>query len=402
MTEPDPEPTTAEKARRRIGTGTLVGGGQVAMNAAAYLFSLIAARLLIPAEFGAVTALLSILQMGAVASLGLQAAAARRIATDPAASANTIHIVLRSTVALSTACAAAVAIASPVLRIALHLDSVIPLLLCAATLFPLTAMGGFLGIAQGSERWGVVTGLSIANGFGRLVAGTAALVIDPTVNSAMIGVAVGGWAPVIVGATAFGIRGDGTETRRHLVREALLGTHALFAFYILSNMDAVIARGLLHEHQAGLYAAGLIIGKTALMAPSFVGVLLYPRLARDSTSGSRNLALGIVAVIAGIGITATALLPRIALILAGGAQYAQVAERLWMFATAGSILAVVQVLVLDGLARRRRRITPAIWAAVVTVPLVAALAQVGVTGLVATVIAAASVVAIVLVATDRH
>lgn len=395
------EDAAARTTRSRVSTGVLVGAGQVAMNGAAYAFSLLAARLLIPAEFGVVTALLSILQMGSVASLGLQAATARRIAVDPAEPGATIGIVLRSTMYVSTACALAVGVATPVLMLALHLDSPWPVLLCAATLLPLTAMGGFIGIAQGLERWGMVTTLSVANGTGRLLAGTVALLIAPTVTSAMIGVAVGAWVPVVIGTAAFGRRGAGTHTRRPLVREALLGTHALFAFYVLSNLDAIIARGLLSEHEAGLYAAGLIIAKVALMGPSFVGILLYPRFARDATHRSRNLAVAVVVVLAVVGTAGTALLPQLALALAGGRQYAAVSENLWLFALEGATLAIVQVLVLDSLARRRRHLTPPLWGVAAAVPAVAILGGVGVTGLVTTVIGAALAAAVLILATDR-
>ena len=90
---------TAPPAR----TTATVAGGQVAMNGAAYVFSLVAARILIPEHFGAVTALLSILQMGVVASLGLQAAAARRIAVAPDRHDETVGVVLRSTILASLA-----------------------------------------------------------------------------------------------------------------------------------------------------------------------------------------------------------------------------------------------------------------------------------------------------------
>lgn len=399
MTEED---LARRTTRRRVGTGALVGGGQILMNAAAYTFSLLAARILIPAEFGVVTALLSILQVGSVASLGLQAAAARRIAVDPATQAETVGIVLRSTAIVSSACAGAVVLGTPALVWVLHLDSVVPVLLCAATLLPLTAMGGFIGIAQGMERWGLVTAISVANGTGRLVAGLIALVVAPTVTGAMVGVAIGAWAPVVIGGLAFGVHGAGTDTRRPLVSEALVGTHALFAFYVLSNFDAVIARGLLPEHDAGLYAAGLIIAKVALMGPSFVGVLLYPRFARDTTRRTRNLAIGIVAALAAAATTATALLPGLALILVGGDQYGAVAQHLWLFALDGSAMALVQVLVLDGLARRRPRLTPPVWAVAACVPVVAVAAKVGPLGLVITMTCAALAAAILTVATDRR
>jgi O-antigen/teichoic acid export membrane protein len=378
----------------RARTTAYVAGGQVTMNVAAYVFSLIAARILIPAEFGAVTALLSILQMGVVASLGLQAAAARRIAVSPADRDATIGIVLRSTTLVSLMVGGAVAVASPVIVWVLHLDSLWPALLCSLTLVPLTAMGGFIGIAQGAERWQVVTAIALANGFGRLLAGVVALLIHPSVVSALIGLAIGAWAPVLVGWRILGSRAvsdpspstpglqGGAPSRRPLLREALTGTHTLFAFYVLSNLDALVARNRLDAHEAGLYAAGLILSKAALMAPSFVGVLLYPRLATDETAASLRLAVSVVAGVGLLATLATALLPKLALLLAGGGQYAEVATNLWLFTLAGSVWSIVQVLVLDSLARRRSGVAVLTWFAVVTLPALAVITNVGVTGLI--------------------
>ncbi|HUS22025.1 MAG TPA: oligosaccharide flippase family protein [Aeromicrobium sp.] len=380
----------------RARTTAYVAGGQVTMNVAAYVFSLVAARILIPAEFGAVTALLSILQMGVVASLGLQAAAARRmaVAPSPADRDATIGIVLRSTTLVSLMVGGAVAVASPVIVWILHLDSLWPALLCSLALVPLTAMGGFIGIAQGAERWQAVTAIALANGFGRLLAGVVALLIHPSVVSALIGIAIGAWAPVLVGVRILGFRAvrdpfpgtlgvpGGTLSRRPLLREALAGTHTLFAFYVLSNLDALVARNRLDAHEAGLYAAGLILSKAALMAPSFVGVLLYPRLATDETAASLRLAVSLVAGVGLIATVATALLPKLALVLAGGGQYAEVAQNLWLFTLAGSVWSIVQVLVLDSLARRRSGVAILTWFAVVTLPVLAVITNVGVTGLI--------------------
>lgn len=364
------------------------------MNVAAYAFSLIAARLLVPEDFGAVTALLSILQMGVVASLGLQAASARRIAVAPEQRVQTVGIVLRSTTIVSLAVGTVAILLTPALVWALHLDSVWPALLCAATLVPLTAMGGFLGIAQGWERWNVVTVVSLANGFGRLIFGVLALVISPTVTSAMLGVAVGAWMPVLIGLAKVRMhrthesppstRGEQERapSRRPLLREALTGTHTLFAFYVLCNIDALIARNRLDAHDAGIYAAGLILTKAALMAPSFVGVLLYPRFATDETAASLRLAVSMVAAVGLVATAATALLPQVALVLAGGAQYAEVAQHLWLFALAGSVWSIVQVLVLDSLARRRSGITILIWFAVIALPVLVVITGVGLVGLV--------------------
>ncbi len=401
---------TAPPAR----TTATVAGGQVAMNGAAYVFSLVAARILIPEHFGAVTALLSILQMGVVASLGLQAAAARRIAVAPDRHDETVGVVLRSTILASLAVGAVALALTPALVWALHLDSMWPALLCSATLVPLTAMGGFLGIAQGGERWNVVTAISVANGFGRLIAGVVALLISPTVESAMAGVAIGAWTPVAIGLamvgfdrarehprSTLGVQGV-TPRRRFFLREALAGTHTLFAFYVLCNFDALIARNRLDAHDAGLYAGGLILTKAALMAPSFVGVLLYPRFATDETAASLRLGVTVVAAVGFVATAATALLPQVALILAGGRQYAEIAQHLWLFTLVGSVWSIVQVLVLDSLARRRSGVAILTWFAVVTLPALVVITHVGLTGLILVVGMVGAALALVLSFAPRH
>lgn len=376
----------------------LVAGGMLLMNLAVYAFSLITAHLLIPAEFGAFTALLGILQIGSVASLGLQAAGARRIAVvateDRAA---TISTVVRSTTLVSLVVGAVIVATTPVTTALLRLDSPWLVVLCGAALVPLTAMGGLSAVAQGTERWGVLTAINIANGAGRLGAGVVALWISPTVLGAMAGLAIGALAPVVVAALALELpRGAQAVSRRGLLSESFLSTVTLFAFFAFSNIDALVARNRLEEHQAGLYAAGVIIAKTALLGPGFVSVVLFPRFARDKTGLSRLRGVAIVAGIGAIGVLVVAALPQLAVQFAGGSQYQEVADRLWLFALAGSLVGVAQLLVFDALARHAHWIVWLLCCAAAAVPLTAVVADVGVTGLVITVASVAAVLAIAL------
>src|ERR1700754_2219353 len=75
--------TTQPQAPRSafLRSATVVAVAMAIMNVAAYGFTLISSRRLMPEEFGAITALLGLLLIGNVASLGLQAAGARMIAT---------------------------------------------------------------------------------------------------------------------------------------------------------------------------------------------------------------------------------------------------------------------------------------------------------------------------------
>ena len=69
-------------------------------------------------------------------------------------------------------------------------------------------------------------------------------------------------------------------------------------------------------------------------------------------------------------------------VLAGGAQYAEIAKHLWLFTLAGSVWSIVQVLVLDGLARRSSGTTILIWFAVITLPALVVITNVGAVGLI--------------------
>ena len=79
----------ASSSRRLIGPAALVSVAFLGANALAYVFTVLAARLLAPAAFGELAALLGVLLVGTVPATGLQTAAAllpgrdRRAAARP-------------------------------------------------------------------------------------------------------------------------------------------------------------------------------------------------------------------------------------------------------------------------------------------------------------------------------
>lgn len=383
--------------------GTVVAAGMMGMNFAIYGFNIVSARLLIPQEFGALTALFGILLVGSVASLGLQAVTARRLAVDPGHTDQIISATLRVTINVAIGVGLVVALTAVVLTPALKLDNYWAVILCGATLIPLTVMGAQAGIAQGTARWGSLTAIYLGNGIGRLTGGTVALIISPTTTSAMIGIAIGSWTPVVAGARMLmGHRTDGPRiSRRPLVREALLSTHALLAYFALSNLDSLIARNRFDAHESGLYASGLILAKAALFFPQFVSVVVFPDLARATTHHARLRAVMIVGGFGALAVAGTAVLPHLALILVGGHKYAEITGRLWLFALAGSLLAVVHLLVFDALARHAHGIVFMLWGAVAAVLIAAYTLGVGITGLVLIIAIVAATLATVVYVVPR-
>lgn len=377
--------------------GLVVAVGMVGMNAAMYGFTVVANRRLVPADFGAVTALLGVLLIGTVVALAVQAVTARRLAVAapedlPQVTAQTLRVAAW----MSAGVGVVVALSTVVLTPALRLSSPMLVVLAGATLVPLTLMGAQGGIAQGQRRWDLLMAIYLSSGVGRLIAGGVALVISPTPTAGMIGVAIGGWAPVVVGISALRAGRPTPEPLRPLVKEIALSSHVLLAYFVLSNLDALVARNVLGAHDSGLYASGLILAKAALFLPQFVSVVVFGKLAQGTTTGARLRAAAMVAGLGGVAVVATAVLPRVALILVGGSRYEEIADRLWLFALAGSLLALVHLLVFDALARHAHGVTPLLWGAVVAVIAVAYGLDVHIAGLVLTVAGVAATLAAVL------
>ncbi|KAA1378739.1 MATE family efflux transporter [Aeromicrobium fastidiosum] len=377
--------------------GLTVAIGMVGMNAAMYGFTVAANRTLVPSDFGAVTALLGILLIGTVVALAVQAVTARRLAVaEPDDLPEVIAQTLRVSAWMSAAVGVAVAASTVVLTPLLRLPSPLLVVLAGATLVPLTMMGAQAGIAQGLRRWNLLMAIYLSSGLGRLVIGSIALLVSPTQTAAMIGIAIGGWLPVIVGVSVLRMGRTTPQPLRPLVREIALSSHVLLAYFVLSNLDALVARNSLDAHDSGLYASGLILAKAALFLPQFVSVVVFGDLARATTTSARLRAAAMVAALGGVAVLATAVLPHVALILVGGDRYEEIADELWLFALAGSILALVHLLVFDALARHAHGVAPLLWVAVVAVVTIAYGLDVHITGLVLTVAGVAGTLAVAL------
>ncbi|WP_109506419.1 lipopolysaccharide biosynthesis protein [Nocardioides speluncae] len=337
------------------------------MSVATYGFTMIAARILGTRTFGAFASLMATLLVIGVLQLGLQTTAARRISADPEHVEQIERIILRVTYRASLALGAVLLLLTPVINWVLRLDSLATAAMVGITSIPVTIMGGQAGILQGERRWWPLAVLYVANGVPRLVLGTAMILWRPTEFSAMVGVALGAIAPVLVGAYA--LRRDRPEGRRSdihgaraVIKETLHNSQALLAFLALSSVDVIVARNVLPEHEAGLYAGGLIMTKAVLFLPQFVVIVAFPSM---STPRERRRALTrSLAMVAGLGVASTLgawVLSGLALTFVGGEEYASIEEKLWLFAVLGTVLAMLQLLVYAVLARQGQRSVYFVW-----------------------------------------
>lgn len=359
---------TASGTQKLVGGGLLVavalGIGQVL----AYAQTLVAARTLTPAQFGAFSALLALLLIGNTVALATQAVAARHIvATDPADRADETAAAWRTTLQAAALTAAFWLIISPLIGFALRLDSPLTYILLALTFFPLTVMGGALGIAQGQELHARLSAVYLAVGVPKTVVTIGLLLTLATLTAGMLGIAAG---------TALGalicwllVRGQfrgGTARHSTMLREIPAAAYAMLALFALTNLDIVLGRVFLGEDEAGQYAVGIIIAKVVTWLPQFVAVMAYARMVDARRGRTTLVGLGVVA---GIGAICTLFIwafPDLVVSIIAGPEYAQMADLLPLFALIGACGALLQFVVFGLVAIRDRSLIPVIWAGCVT------------------------------------
>jgi O-antigen/teichoic acid export membrane protein len=362
-----------------LGGTMLIALAMGVQNVSTYGFTIVAARFLGPSEYGALAAVMGLLLVVNVVALGLQATGARRVSSAPedlgVIEADILTATYKSAIGVGLLCLASI----PVVTYVLRLDSWLTAGMIALTAVPLTIMGGQAGILQGERRWLPLALIYLSMGLGRLVFGTAAILLEQDTLGAMTGVALGAAVPVLVGSAALRRRAresqastgetdlpPATGHSRRVLRELFHNSHALLAFFALSNVDVVIARVVLDDHQGGLYAGGLILAKAVLFLPQFVVVVAFPSMSAVDARASMMLkALGMVL---GIGMVATALawvFQDLAVQFIGGDAYAELAPTLWAFAAVGTIWAMTQVLVYNVVARQNKSAVGVVWAGMV-------------------------------------
>lgn len=340
-------------------------------NGLNYAFNLVMLRLLEPAAYGALGALLALILIGTVPGLAVQAVVARHTALRAGDRAAVAELWSRTLVAaawLSAALGLLVAAAAPLLAAFLHLGSLGPALWLAANVLPLPLVSALQGMLQGVQRFGALAATLLLNAAVRLAVGVVLVLAGHGVGGALAAsVAGSGLAlllplallrPVLLQAPAARRRGWRAAAGGAIGAETGAAALAFLGLLLLTNMDLLLARHYLPPRASGLYAAGSVIAKIAYWAPQFVATIVFPRLATGGAARRRLLARA-AAVVAGLGaalLLVVAAAPGLAVALPFGDGYRGVGPDLPLFAALGTALALAQLLLFSGIAAGDRRV----------------------------------------------
>ena len=153
--------------------------------------------------------------------------------------------------------------------------------------------------------------------------------------------------------------------------EVLRATGGLGGILLLTVLATLLASRYLTGGDLGRYNTGALLARAAFFAPSFVAMLAYPRLARPVER--RRALLTALALTGGIGVVGVAIagvggdpLIRVAF----GAKYAtpggfDLGADGWVFTSVGALLALVNLALLDGVARRSHAVSAVVLGGIV-------------------------------------
>jgi len=347
-----------------VGAATLVGNG------IAYLLSMISARILDPADFGALGALLGLLVIIATLGISVQALTARRVSTAPAAQRKDVE---GQAIRLSILVAIAIAIASVVLAWPVSVLFSIPIL---AVLTGVASLGfvvigsAAMGIAQGREQHVKLSVAFIANSGGRALGGIIGVVVLQSVTGVGFGILIGCAVGAAVAYQLISPKTFSPKLKDGISIEFGHVAHALIVLFTLTNIDVLLARVFLTEDLSGEYSVGVLLAKIAFFLPNAIIIVLFPKMSGGGSHRALYIATGLTAMVGVVITLASVFAGDLVIGILGGSQYKELGSEAWLFALEGSAFALVQVLLYSRLAAQDRRAVLAVWGALAVLAVV--------------------------------
>lgn len=270
-------------------------------NVVLYLFLAIAARALVPAEFGLFSSLFGFVVFFGVVASALQTSVAGRVATmEPAQRPARLSDMASATVRLTAFVALILSAISPGVAYVLHESSYGPVLAASAVATTLIPWSVLLGAFQGMQRFRVLGGLTLLQAIARLATVLVMLwtkdltVLLSAVSVSVILPIVMGWA--LLGEARPGLRvrssrmhAENAERKRGKPGAGLHGPlttdRRAFGWTLLTVIatsfpsvgDVIAVRHVYSPHDAGLFAAVALVGRCVLFLPVGINAVLYPR-----------------------------------------------------------------------------------------------------------------------------
>ncbi|MDO5501534.1 MAG: hypothetical protein Q4G67_00030 [Actinomycetia bacterium] len=364
--------TRWSSAAALLGIATAVG------HAFSYAFSLVLSRVLGPADFGALGALLGLAIVATVPATALQTQLARVTATGINRAG--VGEGYRLSWLIGLVLAAGLTLFSLPLGWALRLEGPLSVLLLAAGLLPASVIAARQGVLLGRASFALLaltTVLIPALRLGAVVIGTAItdLTLEASLGLQAAATWVGLFIVIVLVQRSIGSADDGQAgSPGPRLRGVVQAGSSLLGLFVLANVDVLLARVFLSDTQSGIYAVGALGAKVVFWGSQFVALLVFPKVAQRqggvrlvATAGLMITAVGAIGALAAIPLAGPVLEVLV------GPAYAEAATVAPWFVLLGTTLALVQLMTYAAVARDRHHFSLLLWATVIGQSIVIAL-----------------------------
>ena len=253
-------------------------------NVLLYVFLAGAARRMSTSDFGEFASVFSVVGVAGLALGGIQTAVAGHVSRlSPADRHSAIERALPAVV-VCAAVGATMLLASPFLAAFLRTGSIVPLAAASAAIALLVPWSATLGAFQGAGEFDEFGRLTLIHAAFRLAA-LVPVLVNPSPTTALIGIAIAGVPPTVIGRARLGSRGsDWSASIGHGL--AWLGARRfeLITTFLVALVvgfptlgDVLLARRALPADEAGLFSGVALLGRMELFLMMSVAAVFYPR-----------------------------------------------------------------------------------------------------------------------------
>lgn len=282
-----------------VGLAVLTGMSSLVTYAGTLLLS----RLLEPAGFGDLTALLALALIIANPAVAAQTVVASRVAHWKTEDGDErLALFIRHAFAhmamVATLITLVYAACIPLVVSVFQLGAVGPAIALTPLVWLSFMFAVVAGVLQGGERFALLGFLTLMVTLARFGAGVAWAAAGGGAGGAIAGQAIGLavviFVAVVLMRPLIAVRGSGAASsglRRVPDVRTLSASIGFVAIAVLSSLDLVLAKAFLSPDEAGLYAALTVVGKGILFLPIALSQVVVPPAVRSQHSARGRLAV---------------------------------------------------------------------------------------------------------------
>ncbi len=320
--------------------------GNIVLSVFNYLYNTFMGRFLGPADYsilGSLLAFIGIIVMptNAVATIAMRLAAHYQAKNDLGTIKAFLEFLTKRLGLLGLAVALGIAVLAPAVASYLHLPSIQPVILLAPVIILAILLPLNRGILQGMQQFLAAILNQGIDPLLKLILGVALVQLGFGVNGAVaalvIGTAVAYAASFLPLRPIVKIAAKPLEKIPSEVREySLFALVAFMLFTVLMNVDILLVKHFLSDHQAGLYTALSNLGKIILFVTTPIVSVMFPIISDLQGRNEKHYPVLIqsflmVSLIGLVGVTGYHLLPQLVVQTLYGSAYLEIAPYVGLF-----------------------------------------------------------------------